>query len=265
MRAVGTRRQELGRWVLAAGLGLALHAGIVVALVTGDDPDVDGGEAGAFVIELAAIPVARADVPESVAPGPDQVETASVPATEPAPEEPETEATEAQPAPEALPEVPPLPMDQAEAVLPPRVPPEPPAVAQAAQTPQAPAPTTSATQAVADQVGERALAPRIAPPSRTVSHSLPTWQAKLATALERSKRYPSKSQARREQGTVQVLFVIDRSGHLVSSRIARSSGHELLDNEALALLERAQPLPPPPAELRGLHISLAVPVHFTLR
>lgn len=264
MNAVGTRRQELGRWVLAAGLGLALHAGIVVALVASDDPDVDGGEAGAFVIELAPIPIARADVPESVAPGLDQVETASVPAAEPAPEEPEEperEPTEAKPVSEA----PPLPMEQAEAVLPPTAPLEPPAAARAEQTPQAPAPTTSATQAVAEQVGERAVAPRIAPPSRTVSHSVPTWQAKLATALERSKRYPSASQARREQGTVQVLFVIDRSGRLVTSRVARSSGHELLDSEALALLERAQPLPPPPAELKGPLISLAVPVHFRLR
>ena len=94
---------------------------------------------------------------------------------------------------------------------------------------------------------------------------MPNWQVKLTTALELGKRYPARAQARREEGVVHVSFVIDRQGRLLSSRVQQSSGHALLDAEALALLERAQPFPAPPAELKGPQVTITVPVRFFLR
>ena len=62
-----------------------------------------------------------------------------------------------------------------------------------------------------------------------------------------------------------VRFTMDRQGRVLSAALERSSGHAALDREALALLERAQPLPAPPAETPGERITLTVPVEFFTR
>ncbi|MBI2715065.1 MAG: TonB family protein, partial [Rhizobiales bacterium] len=49
------------------------------------------------------------------------------------------------------------------------------------------------------------------------------------------------------------------------ARIAHSSGSSLLDRETLLLLERAQPLPPPPAEVSGSQIAIMVPIRYNMR
>ncbi|MGZ6195895.1 MAG: energy transducer TonB, partial [Candidatus Binataceae bacterium] len=78
-------------------------------------------------------------------------------------------------------------------------------------------------------------------------------------------RYPPIARARHQQGTVYVRFVIDRQGHVLSAAVEKSSRVAALDEEGLALLERAQPLPAPPAEIVGDHIQLVVPINFLLR
>jgi protein TonB len=51
-------------------------------------------------------------------------------------------------------------------------------------------------------------------------------------------------------------------GSLLESRVVRSSGSGILDEEALAALQRAGPFPPPPEVLHGDHIDLTVPLRF---
>jgi periplasmic protein TonB len=91
------------------------------------------------------------------------------------------------------------------------------------------------------------------------------WHALLSVALERNKRYPGDAKARREQGVVEVNFVIDRQGHLVSSRVIKSSGHTALDAEALALLKRSEPFPLPAQAFAAPTIELLVPIRFSLQ
>jgi periplasmic protein TonB len=62
-----------------------------------------------------------------------------------------------------------------------------------------------------------------------------------------------------------VAFSIDRDGHVLSSRIVASSGVAALDEETLALVQRAQPFPTPPPEVPGNEIKFGVPVRFSLR
>jgi TonB family protein len=47
--------------------------------------------------------------------------------------------------------------------------------------------------------------------------------------------------------------------------VVRSSGHDDLDQEALAWIQRAQPLPRPPPEVATDPIELVVPLRFELR
>ncbi len=57
---------------------------------------------------------------------------------------------------------------------------------------------------------------------------------------------------------------MDRDGHVLSAKIEKSSGFNLLDKEALTLMQRAQPLPRPPPEIQGEHLELVVPIQFFL-
>jgi protein TonB len=51
---------------------------------------------------------------------------------------------------------------------------------------------------------------------------------------------------------------------LLSAEIARSSGRAALDREALALIDRAQPLPAMPAAMEGDTLDAIVPINFAL-
>jgi periplasmic protein TonB len=64
---------------------------------------------------------------------------------------------------------------------------------------------------------------------------------------------------------VYLRFAMDRQGRVTSSQINKSSDFELLDDEVLALIQRAQPLPAPPPEVPGAVVDLVVPVAFSLR
>lgn len=91
------------------------------------------------------------------------------------------------------------------------------------------------------------------------------YHATLAAWLARHKRYPEPARRRQEQGTVRVTFSIDRQGRLLSHRIESSSGHPVLDQEVKAMLQRASPMPPIPANLGQSTLTITVPINFSLR
>lgn len=91
------------------------------------------------------------------------------------------------------------------------------------------------------------------------------YYAELSTWLSRHKHYPRRARRKRQQGVVEVEFVIDGNGRLLDHRIVTSSGFRLLDDEAQALLERAAPMPSIPAELGQPRLSIIAPISFTLR
>ncbi len=90
------------------------------------------------------------------------------------------------------------------------------------------------------------------------------WQVTISTRLNQFKRYPHQARVRAQQGTVRVAFALDSAGHVVSSRIVKSSGSSILDQETLELLERAQPFPVPPAGMGSRDLSLEAPISYAL-
>jgi periplasmic protein TonB len=93
----------------------------------------------------------------------------------------------------------------------------------------------------------------------------PSWQTLLLKHLQQFKNYPSTARARSEQGVVVLAFTLDRGGHVTSRHIVRSSGHADLDDEVLAMVQRAQPLPAFPASMTQESLDLTVPIRFSLR
>ncbi len=89
--------------------------------------------------------------------------------------------------------------------------------------------------------------------------------SRLRAWLERHKKYPRNARLRRQEGTVTVRFTVQPSGRLQSYAIERGSGFTLLDREALAMLQRASPLPAIPESVGHDSLELVLPVSFYLR
>ncbi|NBB64654.1 TonB family protein [Pseudomonas sp. ODNR1LW] len=90
------------------------------------------------------------------------------------------------------------------------------------------------------------------------------YGARVRAHLEAHKIYPRGARRLRQTGVVTVRFVIDREGRVISSRIVSGSGVPALDEEAMAMLTRASPVPRPPAGVPGARIEMRTPVEFSL-
>jgi protein TonB len=145
--------------------------------------------------------------------------------------------------------------EESEATPPPKEETRPPEPEAAVALPEPPKPEPPREQ-------KQATAPPAAAPSVAVVHR---WESELVAHIERFKRYPAEARARGDQGLVRVTFAIDRDGWVRASRIVQSSGSPELDQEALAMLTRAQPVPRPPDRVPSSGLSFTVPVRFNIR
>ena len=100
----------------------------------------------------------------------------------------------------------------------------------------------------------------VAPQSDTVLR----WQSGLMLRLNNARRYPIQARRSKQQGVTYLHFTMDREGNVLTKTIERSAGHSLLDKEALALIDRAEPLPKPPLEIQEEVLEFIVPVEFSL-
>jgi protein TonB len=87
----------------------------------------------------------------------------------------------------------------------------------------------------------------------------------LFAALKRATRYPQRARLRRIEGTAVVNITMRRDGTVTNWNIVRGTGNEDLDEAAGEAIERASPLPAPPAEVPGDPVRLQMPIAFTLR
>ena len=270
---------DLRRWAICGAVVVFAHGGIGAAMVTWHEPIEPDDPAAAIVIEFAPILAAPAKQTE-LPPGPEMVASDASPSrpTESLEEKVEEkieqkieakleqkvdEKVESKPVEQPPPEVKPAP--NPEVAIEPPPPQEVKQETPKRQDPRTPAPATSALQAIPEQTAAIPVAPTQGKLKPSNSNAVPTWSRKVAMLLERTIRYPAAAERRGQTGVVQVFFSLDRQGHLVDSRVVRSSGVAVLDEEALALLRRAQPLPPPPPEFPGEPVTLIVPIRFNLK
>jgi len=240
---------EMLRWGACFALALCFHAVGVAALLAHWTEKSDlVANAPVIAIDLAPLAVAPDTKPNELPPGPQQAE--AEPEPEPDPVKP-VEKLELPPQPKAE-----LPMAVTPPPMPLQRPKEEKPKQQHASLPSAPS--------TAENKAERAAAPAPGASSRN-PYAVLNWKSRLVAKLERSKRYPAEARARAEQGVAQLAFSIDRQGGVHHARIVRSSGSSLLDEATLALLERAQPLPPPPPEFAGAEIAIVVPIRYNIR
>jgi periplasmic protein TonB len=223
--------RDVLRWSLAAAIVVCLQAALVAAYLLWQGPEqIIGDDSPVVAVELAPIDSVADATQRDVAPAAEEmVEHKAVPQQDKVADQPKVE----EPPPPALtmPDVAlplPKPVERVEQETPP--------------APRTAAPVTGGSPAVA-----------------------PSWEAALLKHLQSYKRYPRSAQARGEQGVALLHFKIDRNGRVLARHILRSSGSAVLDDEVLAMIERAQPLPAFPASMTQNELDLTVPIRFSLR
>lgn len=261
----------LGRrhWTLALLVAGGLHAAVALALFW---PQAEpGAEApGIGGIEIALGPIGGAPGGEATpdveplpeVPEPAPVEEAVAPEPEPESElEPEIEP-EPQPEPEPEPEAEPDP-EPIEPLAETVVATPPPRRARAVEPP----PRTTAGAAGKAGAANRQDAGTLADDASAggMAGAKADYATLVLAWLERHKEYPASAQRRRQEGVVMLYIAIDRDGQVLEARLDKGSGHALLDAAALAMVERAAPLPPMPDDLPQNRLEMIVPVQFFIR
>jgi periplasmic protein TonB len=255
--AISLRGEAPGKilWGFAALCAILLHvAGAATALVALRG-EIEDDASGTPAIELSLEPVAaRETEPTDLPPGPLADESAEAAASAASAETKESteekiaraEAEDAELSRDAKPEKPVE--DQ-----------------KSRQAEQLVANQSAASEATAPPKSEAAkLADRPAAPVQGADAAADavklTWQKALMAHLNRAKRYPAAGGRRTAEASV--YFTLDRRGHILAYSIKRSSGMPVFDEAALAMMKRADPVPPPPPAIADQSLSFDVPVQF---
>jgi len=82
--------------------------------------------------------------------------------------------------------------------------------------------------------------------------------------VRRHKTYPRVAVRAGLEGRVELAIVIDTRGNIVSSKIHKSSGVELLDKAALKAISRLNKMPTPPTQLSWKKRTIYVPFVYKL-
>jgi len=262
------------RWVTSALTVAVLHVSLFAIWDNWpDDPPPAGTAIPPIVIDMSPMPTSPSDTQLDLAPDPpmQQAEAASAPPENPA-YQPEQTPIE------------PIPLQsEAEVVLQARKEQQPhPSESEAVQQKEfskpkeksqkvdnkkkqheerKPVPRTSASP----RTEHRALAMASAQSGLEAASVLPSYRDRLAAHLQRYKQYPAAERAAGIQGTPVVSFTISRTGQVLSSRLARSSGNAALDSETMSMIRRAQPMPSFPSEITVGSMSFTVPIRFSVR
>ena len=240
------------------GLSVLLHGALFVALPR---PSVTPPAMPQLVASI------RLTMPELSAPA----QPAPAPAAQPAP-------VEALQAPAATPRAPKAERAEARPVL---AAPQPtrPAVRQAlAASPATPSepvavpvtpPPMPTELAAAPRAAEATAAPPATPPhptaQRASTEAIDSYRRQLTDLFAREHEYPRVAAMRGWEGEVRLRLRVARRGQLLGVRVDRSSGFEVLDQDALALLEGHGSLPPLPEALEVAEIEVVVPITYRLR
>ena len=235
------------RWGAASIVVLAAHIAVVAAclLLNFSSTSMTGG-VPVVLIELSATPSAPQAAPNDIAPGPEMTESQTKPKLQP--KQPDEILNE------ILKPLPPAP-DVATKITPPEK-------RDVSETPFAP--QTTATPHLAEPPGKTVAAPAVGASNAQLDLAETSWRGLLVAHLQKFKRYPKGAMARREQATVSVNFTIDRTGHVLARSIIKSSGFADLDQEALDMIQRAEPLPAFAPSMKQESRDFVLPIRFYL-
>lgn len=91
------------------------------------------------------------------------------------------------------------------------------------------------------------------------------YEQKISLWLAKHKHYPAAARMLGQHGRPILRIRVDRQGNIKFSAIDQSTGYRLIDDAALEMVKRANPLPAPPANYPGEQLlEFLIPVTFGL-
>ncbi len=129
----------------------------------------------------------------------------------------------------------------------------------------APPPRASPPSAPATATTSAAAAPAPAPSAPVDADVLSRYRLQLIGAARRYKRYPRAAIDNQWEGAAEVAMVVDANGRIRDMTISASSGHEVLDRQAIDMFRKAKPLVPIPPALRGREFRVMLKAIYSLR
>ena len=237
---------------MASLLAHGAAVGIAVFLVTGTRPTPpEPFQWNVSILEPAPAPEVHAAAQTAAPPSPAPAQSAAPAEPAPAPLRMTETPAAAQPQPPQAAPAPsepapprPAPAEESLPVIARATPPAPPSPA--AQEPvatvsKAPPPIEPAAAAPAAPHTPAPSSPAASAPSAKRDYG---WLAEtLWGRIEQLKRYPAVARLNHWEGKVVLRAVIKEDGRVVDLRIAQSSGHDVLDQDALGLMQQASPIP----------------------
>lgn len=242
--------EDRNRWMLGGGIALAGHVSLVAAvLLAGGHRPREVSEDPVVLVELRplASPAPAVTTQEPVAET--QPEYTPQPSIRPIAEAPQVRTPLPREFVSVPPPRPPLPAQRAPAAV------QRPVEPASAVRPTPAEPSTNAGTGTAAVAGDDPKAKR----EEADYYSL------LSAHLNRKKRYPTEAKKARQQGVVTVRFTVHSNGSISSSSIRKSSGHALLDQATLDLMQRVAPLPKFPESMTKDSVTISLPIDYSLR
>ena len=123
-------------------------------------------------------------------------------------------------------------------------------------------PVEEALEPVTDPV-PTPIAPPPPPPAPKVD--LRAYGKGIHNAVVKHQNYPRVARRLELEGKALVEISINQDGTLIEVQIKRSSGHELLDKEALRMVEAATPFDELPIGYSQSQVKMVIPIKFRLR
>ena len=90
------------------------------------------------------------------------------------------------------------------------------------------------------------------------------YRALVRSHIGRNRFSPPQSRRAGLSGDIGVHFTVNRDGQIADVGVARSSGHALLDGEAVEFIRRLARVPAFPRDLRRAEIPLTITLRFSL-
>lgn len=142
------------------------------------------------------------------------------------------------------------------------------------KTPNEEKPETKTSNASEDSVAQKAAAAPTIPDAviaplpavhdqgtgQSKYRSRVTWQRELLAHLDKFKRYPTDRSGRNAEITISMT--LDREGRVLAANIVKSSGDSSFDQAALSMIEKANPVPPPPPLIADEGLNFSLPIIF---
>lgn len=112
--------------------------------------------------------------------------------------------------------------------------------------------------------GQGAGSPLGTPEGTVQAHEIRArYEQQISLWIDRHKVYPDEAREKGQKGEVVVRIRIDRQGNVKFSAIETPTGYPLIDQAALQMIQRANPLPAPPANYpAGNMIEFLIPTRF---